>query len=226
MISHSVKALLLLTTLVLSHTFVDESFVALAHSLLVSKDPPEKLFRVELVIRVFISLLEHAEDFINDELIIGVCVKEVEQTVVTHYLRWLLISDDLGLEGTVEAGFPANERHFLETFNVVPISSVVKSGTVFIAIFVTGLILLLVPGEVVGASVVHPLVLSLLPDVVHTDPVRVCVANQPSDKFILKIVVNGNKVTSPFHADELSRPPVIGSSFNFDDVLIFFALIL
>jgi hypothetical protein len=224
--SHSVEACFLLTTLILSHAVVYPRLVPLADSLLMGKDPPEKFFGVKLVIGVLISLLEHAEDFIHNEEVVAVSVKKVEQTVVANYLGWLLVGDDLGLEGAVEAGLPAHERHLLETLFVVPFASISEGGAVLVTLVVGLVSLLLVPVEVVGAGVVHPLELGFLPDVVHADPVILVVADQSSDKLVLEIVVDGDKVTSPLHANELSRPPVSGSSLNSDDVLILFTLIL
>lgn len=190
--SHSVKACFLFTTLILGHAVVHPTLVPLADSLLMGKDPPEKLFGIKFVIGVFISLFEHAEDFINNEEVVAVSIKKVEQTVVTDYLGWLLVGDDIGLEGAVEASFPAHEWHLLEALLVVPFTSVSKGGAVLVALVVIGLSLFLVPGEVVGAGVIHPLELGFLPNVVHADPVRFIVADQSPDKLVLEIVVDGN----------------------------------
>jgi len=197
--------------------------------LFTGKDPPEKLFRIKLVVGVLISLLEHAEDFINYEEVVAVRVQEVEEAVVPDYLLGLLISHDLNdlrLDSLAKAGFPADERQLFETLNVVPVALVVESGTVFISAVIARLFLLLVPSEVVGAGVVHPLPLTLLPNLMHADPVGFCVSDQSSDELVLDIVMDGDEVTAPFHADELSGPPIIRLRLNVDKVFVLFALLL
>jgi len=103
--------------------------------------------------------------------------------------------------------------------------SLLKCGrTVFISAVVAGLLLLLVPSGIVIASVVHPLPGAFLPDLVHTDPVGFIVTDQPSDEFVLGIVVDGDEVTSPFHADELSSPPVVRLGLDVEEALVLLAL--
>jgi len=52
----------------------------------VGEYPPEKFFRIKLVVRVFISLLKHAKHLIHDKLVVYVNVEKIEKTVVPNYL--------------------------------------------------------------------------------------------------------------------------------------------
>jgi len=183
-ISISTLTSLWLSLLLSCHARVNPVFVALAHSLLVGEDPPEKFFRIKLVVRVLISLLKHAEDLIHDKLVVDVNVEKVEETVVAINLPTLGLNfNDKGLEGTTMV-LPADKWQFLGAGEVVPLTLfILGRSAVNYRTFSARLLLLLIPGKVVSAGVVHPLVLALLSYIVHPDPVSLVIVttNQSAD---------------------------------------------
>jgi len=108
----------------------------------------------------------------------------------------------------------------------VPLSLVMRGSAVLVSTVVAWLIELLVPLVEVSAGVVHPLPLAFLSDLVHADPVRLVVANQSADQLVLSIVVDRDQIATPFHADELSSPPVIRFGYNLHNVFVLPALFL